>query len=80
MCDWCARMIEKGSEAWTYAYTDCNKIFTVRMHPECHQAMDQAFREKILLADDTWTPGDFKRGCVCTGACERCDKLTQFAG
>lgn len=58
-CDWCAQKIEVGQPYESYRWADGSDGGTVRMHPECYEAMSRASR---LDPHMVWSPGDFVRG------------------
>ncbi len=67
-CDWCCERIDIDSKAVTWGWFDNGTGTTVRVHPECHEAM--------LEMDEPgeFYPGENRRGCNCgrDGECERC--------
>ena len=71
-CDWCAEKIEVGQPKESYRWADGSDGGTVRMHPECYDAM----REKCQIEPDLeWSPGDFVRGSTM----EMCDLIHRRA-
>ena len=58
-CDWCAEKIEIGQAYESYRWADGSDGGTVRMHPECYEAMGKVCK---LEPDLLWSPGDFVRG------------------
>ena len=65
-CDWCYEVIEQGT---AYCRYFCyNERVTVRMHPECYEAMQDAD-----LYDYELPPaGTYRRGCSCGEKKEHC--------
>jgi hypothetical protein len=59
-CTWCAEGIEVGQPHYSYRWVaDGCDAGTVRMHPECYAAMEQAAKDDPWFS---WSPGDFARG------------------
>ena len=54
-CDWCAKAIEVGAEYRRYRWFSYGAARTVRTHPECFDAMQDAAREEGGWFE--WTPG-----------------------
>ncbi len=54
-CDWCAEAIEVGAEYRRYRWFSYGEVGTVRTHPECFDAMQDAAREEGGWFE--WTPG-----------------------
>lgn len=54
-CDWCWERINLGEPYRRYRYFADGDVGTVRMHPECYDAMQQAAREEGGWIE--WTPG-----------------------
>lgn len=71
-CSWCWSLIEVGNPYITYRFFDGGDVSTVKMHPECRQALDiviQKERDTVYF-----TPGDNQRGHYCGGE-TNCDCL-----
>jgi hypothetical protein len=58
-CEWCAEKLEIGQSAKYRAYVFDNEFHSGYMHPECHDAMQEADE---AIQDEGWMPGDFSRG------------------
>jgi len=41
-CDWCGQRIDAGTQYKRYRWLDGADAATVKMHPECHDAMQEA--------------------------------------
>lgn len=54
-CSWCWQHIEVGENYRRYRFYDGGEAATVKMHPECYDAMLQAAREEGGVIE--WTPG-----------------------
>ena len=54
-CDWCWQHIEAGDRYRRYRYFDFDEPTTIKMHPECYDAMLDAAREEGGVFE--WTPG-----------------------
>lgn len=54
-CSWCWQQIEVGEKYRRYRFYDDGEAATVKMHPECHDAMQEAAREEGGVIE--WTPG-----------------------
>ncbi len=54
-CEWCWEHIKPGDEYRRYRYYDSGDAGTIKMHPECHQAMSRAASEEGGYLE--WTPG-----------------------
>jgi hypothetical protein len=54
-CEWCWQRIDEGAEYKRYRYYDGGEAGTVKMHPECYEAMQEAAREEGGWIE--WTPG-----------------------
>lgn len=54
-CSWCWQFIEVGENYWRYRFFDNGEVSTVKMHPECYDAMQVAAREEGGFIE--WTPG-----------------------
>lgn len=54
-CDWCWQFIEPGERYSRYRYFDGGDAGTVKMHTECHEAMQEAAREEGGWFE--WSPG-----------------------
>jgi hypothetical protein len=61
-CSWCDTRIEVGEPYKRWRYFDDGDVGTIKMHPECHEAMEAAPNH---LVDEGWMPGEFPRGCNC---------------
>lgn len=55
-CDWCWEFIERGEAHEAIIGVVDNCIATSHMHPECATASSK------IHPDDSWSPGEFKRG------------------
>lgn len=55
-CDWCCHHIESGELYKRYRWFGRDEASTVKMHPECYAAMQEAavFEESGYIE---WTPG-----------------------
>lgn len=58
-CDWCWQVVKSGDQYKRYRYYDGGDAGTVKMHPECHEAMQEAAREEGGVIE--WTPGQERR-------------------
>ena len=72
-CSWCYERIEVGSEYRRWRSFDGGDAFTIKMHPECCEAMHEMARSEGY--DFEFYPGDNPRGCTCgfskgCGVCE----------
>jgi hypothetical protein len=54
-CTWCWEFIEPGEQYKRYRYFDGGDAGTVKLHPECHEAMLQDAAEWGPRFE--WTPG-----------------------
>ena len=54
-CGWCWQRIDDGTEYKRYRYYGGGEASTVKMHPECYDAMQEAAREEGGYIE--WTPG-----------------------
>jgi hypothetical protein len=54
-CDWCWQFIEPGAVYSRYRFYNDGEAGTVKMHPECHDAMQEEAREAGGFIE--WTPG-----------------------
>lgn len=54
-CSWCWQFIGKGEQYKRYVVFDSGETNTVKMHPECHEAMLEAAAEEGGWME--WTPG-----------------------
>lgn len=54
-CDWCWQFVEVGEEYKRYRSFYQGNAGTVRMHPECYDAMQDAIIEEGGWLE--WTPG-----------------------
>lgn len=54
-CQWCWQCIEVGTKYRRYRFYDGGDVGTVKMHPECHDAMQVAAAEEGGCVE--WTPG-----------------------
>ena len=54
-CEWCWQRIDDGTEYKRYRYYGGGEASTVKMHPECYDAMQEAAREEGGYIE--WTPG-----------------------
>lgn len=66
-CEWCGQRIDEGTAYKRYRYYDGGEASTVKMHPECYDAMQGAAREEGGYIE--WTPGMERplpaNDCVC---------------
>jgi hypothetical protein len=62
-CDWCWEWIEVGEQYIRYRWANDGDVGTCRMHPECHEAMEDATSHEGGYLE--WTPGQDrpKRAC-----------------
>lgn len=72
-CSWCYERIEVGSEYRRYRHFDQGDAGTVKMHPECYEAMHEAARHEG--SNFEFYPGDNPRGCTCgfEKGCKTCE-------
>lgn len=62
-CSWCAKAIEAGGTYKRYRWFGDDGPATVKMHPECYDAMQ---RLSAAEGDDIeFAPGENPRGCNC---------------
>ena len=54
-CEWCLQRIDDGTEYKRYRCYGGGEASTVKMHPECYDAMQEAAREEGGYIE--WTPG-----------------------
>lgn len=54
-CAWCWQLIEPGDTYSRYRFYDGGDAGTVKMHPECHSAMQEEARQEGGTLE--WTPG-----------------------
>lgn len=54
-CDWCWQFVEVGETYKRYRYYNGGDVGTVKMHPECHDVMQDEAREEGGWFE--WTPG-----------------------
>lgn len=54
-CQWCWQGIEVGTKYRRYRFYCGGEAGTVKMHPECHDAMQEAAAEEGGYIE--WTPG-----------------------
>jgi len=45
-CSWCGQRINSGEVYQRYRYYDGGDAMTIKMHPECHSAMQEAAAEE----------------------------------
>ncbi len=70
-CEWCYEAILPGNNYIKWAWFDGGQASTVKVHPECHDAIGD-------LYDDEFTPGEQMRGCTCCSSdsdkdlCDKC--------
>lgn len=72
-CSWCAQRIDAGQSYIRWRWYDGGDASTVKMHPECHEAM----RELIAIEGGNtieFSPGESPRGCCCgyDHGCPKC--------
>jgi hypothetical protein len=61
-CQWCYESIDVGQPMDVQSYYDDHGEFCEdRYHPECWAAFDTLPVEE----QESWSPGDFLRGCTC---------------
>jgi hypothetical protein len=72
-CSWCAEGIEAGDTYKRYRWFGDDGPATVKMHPECHDAMIELSQE--WGEDIEFHEGDNPRGCNCghSRGCDRCE-------
>lgn len=54
-CDWCWQRIEPAEQYKRYRWFGSGEAATVKMHQECHDAMQEAAAEEGGYIE--WTPG-----------------------
>ncbi len=54
-CTWCWQFINAGEQYKSYRYFDGGDSGVVKMHPECHEAMQEMASEEGGFLE--WTPG-----------------------
>lgn len=54
-CSWCWQLINTAEIYKRYRAFDGGDASTIRMHPECHDAMTEAAKEEGGIIE--WTPG-----------------------
>ena len=54
-CEWCWQRIDEGAEYKRYRYYDGGDAATIKMHPECMEAMQE--EAAYWGGDFEWTPG-----------------------
>lgn len=64
-CDWCWQFVEPGELYNRYRAYSYGGAGTVRMHPECHAAMEHEAHEEGGWIE--WTPGQ-ERPALSAGA------------
>ena len=71
-CDWCGERIDVGQPYRRWRYFDGSYAGTVRVHPECGEALAELASEEGGMIE--FSPHDNPRGCNCGNAkdCERC--------
>jgi len=71
-CDWCLQKIKKGDSYVRWRWYDSGDASTVRVHPECYQALKEM--QKSEGWDFEFYPGNNPRGGFCgwCGECEHC--------
>lgn len=71
-CSWCAEGIEVGETYKRYRWYGDDGPATVKMHPECYDAMEEMAAEEGPGFE--FAPGESPRGCTCghSRGCERC--------
>ncbi len=72
-CSWCAEGIEAGETYKRYRWFGDDGPMTVKMHPECYDAMLELSQE--WGEDIEFHEGDNPRGCNCghSRGCDRCE-------
>lgn len=72
LCSWCDELIEVGDSYFRWRWYDGADASTVKLHPECFEAMN----EMISLEGGSieFTPGESPRGCCCgfEAGCKNC--------
>lgn len=58
-CSWCGETIEPGNTYLRYRFFDCGDAGTVKMHPECYEAMQEEAKQEGGFME--WTPGEHER-------------------
>lgn len=74
-CSWCGYPIDQGDSYVKWRVFDQGDAGTVKVHPECHEAIQESEVEE-------WTPGDHTRGCTCDAGeddCSRCERRMKEA-
>ena len=54
-CEWCWQRIDEGTEYKRYRYYNGSETATIKMHPECMEAMQEEAAH--WGGDFEWTPG-----------------------
>jgi len=54
-CEWCSQCIDKGEEYKRYRYYDEAEAATVKLHPECMDALQAEADYSVGTFE--WTPG-----------------------
>jgi len=62
-CQWCSTWIDVGATYQRYRFYNRLEANTVKMHPECYSAMQEAAQDEGGWLE--WSPGDNPRGCNC---------------
>jgi hypothetical protein len=72
-CSWCAERIDIGQPYKRWRWYADGDATTCRMHPECYEAMEEAYREDPRM--EGFCAGDNPRGCNCgySNGCQRCE-------
>lgn len=60
-CEWCWQRIETGEQYKRYRYYSDGDAGTVKAHPECYDAIQEAAREEGGIVE--WTPGQERPAC-----------------
>jgi len=69
-CAWCDEQIAKNSSMSTWGWFDKGRGYTIRVHPECYEAMLEDAGHGYFEFD----PCENRRGCNCgrDADCQRC--------
>jgi hypothetical protein len=71
VCTWCGEEITVGSSYLRWrGFGEDGNVGTIKMHPECEDAKERAFREGTI---DEFFTGEFPRGCDCQPVGPCCD-------
>lgn len=72
-CSWCAEAIYTGQPYDTWRWYDGGDASTVKVHPECLEALDEVIKKEG--GDYEFFAGDNPRGCSCgfSKGCKTCE-------